>query len=44
MATDYYPRLASVAADRDLCNRVINQQAEIAVLILGLFNSVFSLH
>lgn len=35
MSTDYYPRLSAVAHDNNKCKEVINQQAEIALLILG---------
>ncbi len=35
MATDYYPRLAAVANDAPKANEVINQQAEISLLILA---------
>jgi len=35
MGTDYYPRLSAVAHDNSLCKRIINQQAEIALLILA---------
>lgn len=35
MGTDYYPRLSAVANNTLLCNQAINQQAEIALLILG---------
>lgn len=35
MLTDYYPRLSAVADDPVACNRTINQQADIALLILG---------
>jgi O-antigen/teichoic acid export membrane protein len=35
MATDYYPRLSAVAHDNKLCKQAINQQAEIALLILA---------
>jgi O-antigen/teichoic acid export membrane protein len=35
MATDYFPRLSSVAADNLKSNQLINQQAEIAILILA---------
>jgi len=35
MATDYYPRLSAVAHDNFLCKQIINQQAEIALLILA---------
>ena len=34
MATDYYPRLSAVAYSNELCKNNINQQAEIALLIL----------
>lgn len=35
MATDYYPRLAAVNKDNDKCRAVMNQQAEIGILILA---------
>lgn len=35
MGTDFYPRLSGVSHDNILCNKTINQQAEIAILILG---------
>lgn len=35
MGTDYYPRLSAVNKDNDKCRNVINQQAEIAILIMG---------
>lgn len=35
MSTDYYPRLAGVAEDNQQSKQVINQQAEIAILILS---------
>jgi O-antigen/teichoic acid export membrane protein len=35
MSTDYYPRLSAVANDNIKCKEVINQQAEVALLILG---------
>lgn len=35
MATDYYPRLSAVSQDDKLCKQIINQQAEIAILILA---------
>lgn len=35
MGTDYYPRLASVNKDNDKCAEIINQQGEIAVLIIA---------
>ena len=41
MGTDYYPRLASVAQDNELSRQNINQQAEIALLILAPILIVF---
>ena len=35
MGTDYYPRLSAVAYSNELCKQSINQQAEIALLILA---------
>ncbi|WP_298653424.1 O-antigen translocase [uncultured Proteiniphilum sp.] len=35
MGTDYYPRLSVVAADNQQCRENINQQSEIALLILA---------
>lgn len=35
MSTDYYPRLSTVASDNAKCEKEINQQAEIGVLILS---------
>lgn len=35
MATDYYPRLSSVADNNEKSNLAINQQAEVATLILA---------
>jgi O-antigen/teichoic acid export membrane protein len=35
MATDYYPRLSAVAHSNFECMKVINQQAEIAILIMA---------
>ena len=35
MGTDYYPRLAAVNKDNDKCRLVINQQGEIATLIIA---------
>lgn len=35
LSTDYYPRLAAVASDNQGSSRLINQQAEIAFLILA---------
>lgn len=41
MSTDYYPRLAGVAKDNKEANELIQQQAEIALLILGPILCVF---
>jgi O-antigen/teichoic acid export membrane protein len=41
MATDYYPRLSAVANDQHQCNQTINQQAEIAILILSPILVIF---
>lgn len=41
MATDYYPRLSSVAHDNGLCRETINEQAEIALLILSPILVIF---
>lgn len=41
MGTDYYPRLSAVAYDNKLCKQTINQQAEIALLILAPILIVF---
>jgi len=35
MGTDFYPRLSEVAHSNELCKQTINQQAEIAILILA---------
>ena len=35
MSTDYYPRLSAVANDSVKANMLVNQQAEMALLILG---------
>ena len=35
MGTDYYPRLAAVNKDNVKCKEIINQQSEVAILILG---------
>jgi len=35
MSTDYYPRLSLVANDEFKCKQTINQQAEVAILILA---------
>ena len=41
METDYYPRLSAVASNNELCKKTINQQAEIALLIMGPIIMVF---
>ncbi|MDP4185522.1 MAG: O-antigen translocase [Bacteroidota bacterium] len=41
MATDYYPRLSAVAHSNSLSKQTINQQAEIAILILAPIIIVF---
>jgi O-antigen/teichoic acid export membrane protein len=41
MSTDYYPRLSSIAHDNGLCRRTINQQAEIAILIMAPILIIF---
>ena len=41
MGTDYYPRLAGIAHDNNKATSMINQQAEIAVLILAPILCVF---
>ncbi len=41
MAKDYYPRLSAVAHSNKLCKQTINQQAELAVLILAPILIIF---
>lgn len=41
MATDYYPRLSGVAHDKKKAGDLINQQAEVAILILAPILTVF---
>ena len=41
MGTDYYPRLSAVAHDNKLCRNAVNQQAEIAFLILAPILIIF---
>jgi O-antigen/teichoic acid export membrane protein len=41
MGTDYYPRLSSVAHDNQLAKETMNQQAEMAILILAPILMVF---
>lgn len=35
ISTDYYPRLAAVNTDNNKCKEIVNQQGEIAALIMG---------
>src|SRR5205814_10384 len=35
MLTDFYPRLSAVATDDRECNRLVNEQAEISLLLAG---------
>jgi len=35
MATDYYPRLSAVNQDNEKCRQVMNQQGEVAILIIA---------
>jgi len=41
MGTDYYPRLSAIAHSNKLCKQTINQQAEIALLIIAPILIVF---
>ena len=41
MSTDYYPRLSAIAHDNGLCRKTINQQAEIAILIMAPILIIF---
>lgn len=41
MSTDYYPRLTAVAHSNNLCKNTVNQQVEIALLILAPILVVF---
>lgn len=41
MSTDYYPRLSAVSHSNELCKEAINQQAEIALLILAPIMMIF---
>lgn len=41
MGTDFYPRLSAVSHDNTLCNQTINQQAEVAILILAPILIIF---
>jgi len=33
MSADFYPRLTSVANDNSVCNRIVNEQAEVSLLL-----------
>ena len=35
MAVDFYPRLTAVEKQRDVCNRLVNEQAEVGILLAG---------
>lgn len=35
MGTDFYPRLTAIAEDNSECNRVVNEQAHISLLLAG---------
>jgi enterobacterial common antigen flippase len=35
MVADFYPRLTAVAKDNDECNRLVNEQTEISLLLAG---------
>ncbi|MDI7860726.1 O-antigen translocase [Rhizobiaceae bacterium n13] len=35
MGTDFYPRLTAVANDDDECNRLINEQTQVSILLAG---------
>lgn len=35
MGADFYPRLTAVAQDNTLCNRLVNEQAQISLLLAG---------
>lgn len=41
MSTDFYPRLAAIAKDNRSANQLIQQQAEVALLILGPILCIF---
>jgi O-antigen/teichoic acid export membrane protein len=41
MTTDFYPRLSAIAHDNTLCKQTINQQADIAILILAPIMMLF---
>jgi PST family polysaccharide transporter len=35
MGTDFYPRLTAVAHDKEECNRMVNEQTEVGILLAG---------
>lgn len=35
LGTDFYPRLTAVANDNDECNRIVNEQAHVSLLLAG---------
>ena len=35
MGTDFYPRLTAAAHDREECNRMVNEQTEVGILLAG---------
>lgn len=44
MGTDYFPRLSAIAGDNNKCRLLINQQAEIAILILAPLLTIFLIY
>lgn len=44
MSTDYYPRLSAVTDDNEKCKIIINQQSEVAILILGPLITFFIIY
>jgi O-antigen/teichoic acid export membrane protein len=41
MSTDYYPRLVAVNDNQNQCTQIVNQQAEVAILILSPLMMIF---
>jgi enterobacterial common antigen flippase len=35
MGTDFYPRLVGVAGDNEQCNRLVNEQAQVSLMLAG---------
>ncbi|MCV9967062.1 O-antigen translocase [Pararhizobium sp. BT-229] len=35
MGTDFYPRLTAIAGDHPACNRMVNEQAQVSLLLAG---------